>query len=549
MRPSPSARGDDREPIATPPVQDPSREEALSRGARFWDAGGRAFSGVYWGCAFVFVAALWRVHTLPFVDYPQHLALAASLRRMAHAGAPERLLFDTNLASYNSLFHVLVAALNFVLPIDDAGKVVVGGYFLLMAGAALALLRATGRPRARAFLLFTVLAGFSLAWGFVNFGLGLAIELFALARLLDGLTTRPLRWKWDVKTALIALLGAYAHLMAAALVFALALTVIVAAVQSERDPFALRIGRAVRRGVPFLPAIAYCLAITVRQSAASYRSFEYASAEGNDVFALIKVRSFADYAAGLRADGRDAKLVSAALFLLFISAVLRDPEDKRPSFLRWMWIASAALYVVVPHVCWATNFVFQRISFMVALTAILWAPRALPRFEWPLRVMFVTLGVSAAGNFFVAMNNVRPELADLDDILSVAPPGRRILGLVWAPTTQVMAQPVLLHAAAYYVARSGGESAFSFSRFMSLPVHYRAETLPPVPPKDFEWQPDSYDPNAAYAHYFDLVLVKTATAGEDTPRAKIWGLHAGYVEELAHRGQWWLFEAKGLLPR
>ena len=148
MPPSHPARGDNRESIAPPPpVLDPAREEALSRGARFWDAGGRAFSGVYWGCAFVFVGALWRVHTLPFVDYPQHLALAASLRRMAHAGAPERLLFDTNLASYNSLFHVLVAALNFVLPIDDAGKVVVGGYFVLMAAAALALLRATGRPR------------------------------------------------------------------------------------------------------------------------------------------------------------------------------------------------------------------------------------------------------------------------------------------------------------------------------------------------------------------------------------------------------------------
>ena len=526
---------------------DAARDEAASRSAPWWDAGGRAFSGIYWGGVALFVASLWRARSLPFVDYPQHLALAATLRRALTPGTPEALACETNLASYNSLFHVLVAALDFVMPIDAAGKVVLGGYFVIVAAATLMLLRAMGRPRARAFLVFTVIAGYSMAWGFVNFGLGVAIQLVVLARLLE----RPQRlarpasrpWRYDAVTAGVALLGAYTHLLGTAVVYMLMLVVIVVGVQTEKAPLMLRLGRAIRRGLPLLPALAYSGLIYWRQEHSAHVNYEYGSAEGNDDFALVKVKRFLQLSTGLRSDGLDAIVLGVGLGLLVLGAILRDPKDRRAPALRWMFTASAFAYVVIPHVFWATNFVFERISFLVVLTALLWAPRALPKYEWVLRFMFVSVGLAAGINFWTAMGAARVETEDLDAVIDAAPPERRMTGLIWYPKTASAGQWDMLHVPGYYVARKGGEAAYSFMRTMSLPIHYRVESMPPQPPTNFEFRPGEYDPDAGYARYFDLVLVKTTYDDGKDPRDSIWDERAPFVDVLAHRGRWWLLEA------
>jgi hypothetical protein len=79
---------------------------------------------------------------------------------------------------------------------------------------------------------------------------------------------------------------------------------------------------------------------------------------------------------------------------------------------------------------------------------------------------------------------------------------------------------------------------------MSLPVHYRKETMPPDPPPNFEWQPYEYKPTAPYAKYFDVVLMKTTDDDGVDPRASVWGKHASEVDVLVHHGRWWAFETK-----
>lgn len=534
---------DDDEPL------DAARDETLARSSPWWDAGGRAFSGIYWAGVALFCASLFRTRSLPFADYPQHLALAATLRRAITPGSPEAAACETNLASYNSLFHVLVAALDFILPIDVAGKVVLSGYFVVVAASTLALLRATGRPRPRAFLVFTVIAGYSMAWGFVNFGLGVAIQLVVLARVLQRAQrgAPPVKahaWRYDAVTAAIALLGAYTHLLGTAVVYLLMLVVIVVGVQTEKQPLMLRLGRALRRGLPLVPALVYCAAIYWRQEHSAHVNYEYGSAEGNDDFALVKVKHFLSFATGLRSDGLDALVLGVGLGLLVLGALLRDPKDRRAPALRWMFIASVLAYLVIPHVFWATNFVFERISFLVVLTAILWAPRALPKYEWILRFMFVSAGLAAGINFWTAMGAARLETEDLDAVIDAAPPERRMTGLIWYPKTPSAGQWDMLHVPGYYVARKGGEAAYSFMRTMSLPIHYRVEKMPPQPPTNFEFRPGEYDPDAGYARYFDLVLIKTTYDDGKDPRESIWDERAPEAIVLAHQGKWWLVDAK-----
>ena len=542
------------------PPPDAATDVILSRNAPWWDAGGTPFTLVFWGGIGIFIVSLWRTTILPFVDYPQHLALAGILRRMISSGAPERALFETNLASYNSLFHIVVAGLNLVFPIHTAGKIGIAAYVVLTGVAVLTLLRATGRPRARAFLVMPVIMGYSIAWGFVNFGMGVALQLLVLARVLersvnppDETSTHeqgnalPKWWRrpsgYDAITAGLAILGAYTHLLATALVYMLMLVAIIVRVQTEKAPLGVRLGRAVRVGLPLLPAIAYCAWVYKRQEA-GYRNYEYASYEGNDVFAMTKVKEFFTYATGFRTDGLDAKIVAIGVGLLLIGALMRDTEDRGAPVLAWLFVVSLLSYFVIPHVFWATNFVFERITFLVVITAVVWAPRALPKYEPSLRMMMVSAGLASSACFWDSMGTVGRETADLQQILDEAPKGRRVTGLVWHPKLESTLQWSMLHAPAYYVAQNGGEVAFSFTRTMSLPVHYRKETMPPDPPPNFEWNPQDYAPGSEYAKYFDLVLMKTTNDDDRDPRQSVWGLHWREVDIVAHRGRWWIFETK-----
>jgi hypothetical protein len=81
-------------------------------------------------------------------------------------------------------------------------------------------------------------------------------------------------------------------------------------------------------------------------------------------------------------------------------------------------------------------------------------------------------------------------------------------------------------------------------RTMSLPIHYRTDTMPPQPPTNFEFRPGEYDPDAGYARYFDLLLVKTTYDDGKDPRESIWNERAPEVLVLAHQGRWWLVDAK-----
>ncbi len=128
---------------ALPPTADPSggstclgaRVAAAPEGEGRWPLPRRVIDHLvldtpratllYWGAVALVVGGLFITRLLPCVDYPQHLALSDVARRLADPAAPEHVQYQLNYFTYNGLFHVLVAWLSHVLPIELAGRCVV----------------------------------------------------------------------------------------------------------------------------------------------------------------------------------------------------------------------------------------------------------------------------------------------------------------------------------------------------------------------------------------------------------------------------------------
>jgi hypothetical protein len=61
----------------------------------------------------------------------------------------------------------------------------------------------------------------------------------------------------------------------------------------------------------------------------------------------------------------------------------------------------------------------------------------------------------------------------------------------------------------------------------------------------FEWFPQNYDLDAAWARYFDTVLVRSAWNVAD-PTPQVFGERASEVRLVAHEGRFWLYDASPL---
>src|SRR5262249_2165277 len=101
-----------------------------------------------------------------------------------------------------------------------------------------------------------------------------------------------------------------------------------------------------------------------------------------------------------------------------------------------------------------------------------------------------------------------------------------------------------VHLLAYYQARRPGQIAYSFAKFESMPVHYAVGKVPPAVPGGMEWDGDKYDPEAAFARYWDTVLVRTPDDEPDVdPSVRAFRTAASGGRRLARHGLFWLYAA------
>jgi hypothetical protein len=516
----------------------------------------RAATIVYW-CALALVASCVFVpRLLPCVDYPQHLALADVARRLSDPRAPEHANHWINYFTYNGLFHILVAQLGRVMPIELAGRAVVGGSLALLGGASLGLLRALGRPPAHAALFLPAIFSFSLGWGFVNFTLGTALAVTCAALIARSLSRpRPTTW---IATALIGVAVAATHVLAmlllcivaAAMVPEVAWRSVARPDEGLRDRAVRTVLRAVVALSPLLLGAAWCIAVYKIQYEWDPVVYKDATLEGTSPPIWQKLALFGTFTTGLHSDRTDQILLAAGLLTLAVGAVLglRAGRREGPPPVVLPFVALFVAYAITPMVFIGTHLIFPRIGQLVVLTAAVAAPAFPARLRARARRVSLAIGTLAGISLLVHMALFARETNDASRVIDDAPAGRHATAVVYTPETFSFRNGPLVHLAAYYGARKHGDWAFSFARYLSVPVRFRSGEGPGWPKLGWEFSPESYDARCRYARAFDLVFVKAPTDARDEAslRRRVFSVDADAVKLLSHHGDYWLFDTKGL---
>ncbi len=503
----------------------------------------RTLTAAYWTAAGLFVVAYWLTPLPPGIDYPQHLALGALMRRLMDPSSPERLVYQVTPLTYNGLFHVLVAGLSFILRPELAGKLLLSAIVVLTASAFLAVVRLGDRPRWYAFLLLPFCYSHITGWGFVNYTLGVPIALWVFTwwmRWRDG--ERQL-WPWIVVGALLL---AYAHVFA---MLCLCVSIAVAALWSRaaREQGAAGWLRAALRDPwPVLPAAGFSVLVFLYHRSAPHIYWEPAK-DGTDIPAYLKLRYLATFAVSNLGDASDQWLfwAAAALFaVLWVAPFFAEPSAPPRRELAALAVVWGLLYLLVPRVLMSTWYIFERIPvvWFAFLAAAL--PRPSPGLERSLRPVAAALGIASGLNTAQAFYRI-PDAKDASAIIDDLPPTGRVVAVMHGQgATPVLWRQIWVHVLAYHLVRHPGEIAFDFTRYASLPVRRRDAELGPLFPSGLEWNPGLYDPTEEYAKKYNLVLVRTPDeAPSADPRRLTFGPYADDVRLLSRRGRFWLFDS------
>jgi hypothetical protein len=514
---------------------------------------------VYWAGVALVVAGLFVTQLLPCVDYPQHLALSDIARRLQDPGAPEHGEFQLNYFTYNGLFHVLVAGLSTVLPIELAGRLVVAISLLATAAAVPALLAELRRPPEYAALFTPVLFSFAVAWGFVNYVLATAVAAWALVAVARAATRPSVAALGAV--AVLGLACAFAHVLAM-----IVLCVAAAAFAGElgwrsarasgwrRLPAAA--GRATLALLPLLGGCVFCIAVYRRQYDWDPNMYRDPTIEGMAPPLWQKLLLFSAYATDLFNDVTDQVLAWVSILVMAWATRLAwknrrsEPREDAPPVAPFAVLALA--YLATPMVLVGTHLIFPRLAEWVVLGAVLATPRFPGALEAKARLWIPRLGLVVGANTLVHCALFGWETRDASATLDDLPPGRAATALVWDASTAAFRNGALTHLAGYYAARKHGRWGFAFARYLSVPVRFLAGSQHGWPAVGWEYDPRGYDPRCSYARQFPLVIVKAPASlprdasGEPLVRSLVFHDDASAVSLLSHHGRYWAFDSSGL---
>jgi hypothetical protein len=121
-------------------------------------------------------------------------------------------------------------------------------------------------------------------------------------------------------------------------------------------------------------------------------------------------------------------------------------------------------------------------------------------------VVLSVLATTLAARAFVVTNT---EYAGLAESLARLPVGKKVVGLIFRPTSTALRFAPYLHAAAWYQVERGGAVIFSFADFPQSPLRFRPDSGRPRVPPRWEWQPARVD-TARDLAWFDYVLCRGA---------------------------------------
>jgi hypothetical protein len=298
----------------------------------------------------------------PLFDYPNHLARADAMSRFYDDPALQSHFQLTSLLVPNVLSDIVLLVLMQEVDPDTAGRILIFVTFALTLGGIVALgLAAYGQVSPWALLGALFLTNEMFFWGFLNYNLGLALLLWAVAATLY-LDEKPALLRLLAGTC-FALLIFFAHLVAFGL-FAVAVSVLecVRAWRYRRQAWAKVAGHAAVSVLQFVPALLLYFEVSPSSSLPLDPRFDFSAwgklspftrllSSGNpemDVPVLIGATLITLGGLALRRAvlHRGLALASAS----FVGLVLMLPYSALGSFFLDSRIVIAAVYLLIASI-------------------------------------------------------------------------------------------------------------------------------------------------------------------------------------------------------
>jgi hypothetical protein len=486
-------------------------------------------------------------------------------RRLANPNAPEQAEYQLNYFTYNGLFHFVVAWLSALLPIELAGRVVLGASLLATAAAVVALVRVLRRPATHALLFVPILFSFSVGWGFVNYVVATAIAAWALVFVARA-AVRPTVLAMTAVAAL-GLACAFAHVLAMLILCVFASALAVEMAWRAAPATGLRRWRVLRTCLYATAAVAplilgciYCIEVYRRQYDWDPNMYRDPTIEGSAPPVWEKIVFFGAFATDLYHDGTDQIVLWGAVAVMGWSAMLAwkrrqiwdHAREETPPIVAPL-VAMTLAYFLTPMVLVGTHLIFPRVSQWAVLAAVLATPRILEAGKAArARLWMMRLGLAAGANTLLHCALFAWETRDASRLIDDLPPGRAVTAVIWEPGTLAFRNGSLTHLAAYYAARKHGQWAFAFARYLSVPVRFKPHSQPAWPALGWEFSAEDYNARCKYARAFPLVIIKAPSelprdaSGEGLVRGLVFKRDAGAVTLLSHHGRYWAFDTVGL---
>jgi hypothetical protein len=458
-----------------------------------------------------------RATFLPFVDLPQHVALAQLLN---HIGDPDisRIYTADLLLQVNILGLLIMASLLAVFPEGAAVVVTIALYVVALAYATNKLSCSIGTSRGNAIIALLFVLNFNLFYGFVSFCLGIPVLILVIARLADtGALTRRRVMLADAALWMLLIL---AH--AILFVFALAASLIWLTL-SPLPPV-----DRIRRLAPAAPAILWALGW-------------YASGRGGlgtspGAGVALEWHGFAEkldgfgwstVVPGVEGGFEWALLCAAGLLVAALLAVeLRssrvtprgDRELKRKRSRMKLWVRlvalmALALYLLLPYAIVSSQFVTRGVFLLYNRFAVLAPLLLVATLVWPryARARYVVISAVLILQTMMALHwsgtqgRISRESSGIDGAIEAMAPGKILKSLIYSPYSDVVDLPLYLHAGSYYQGRKLGEVDQSFALLPSTPVHYREPLRPYLSQRDEHLSPHLFD--WSQATLYDYILI------------------------------------------